>query len=72
MMGTKFKYLDQVIITDGFYEGQQGKLVDCYSDYLMAQDGSGEATHRYSVELSKNKTVSIDENMLDFVDNTSD
>lgn len=36
----KFKYLDKVMVTNGFYEGAKGIVIDvCLSQYLVRLDG---------------------------------
>lgn len=63
----KFKYLDEVMIMDGFYRGHTGTLTSCDEHYGMEADGSEDSVE-YCVQLSKDKSVMVREEMLELVE----
>ena len=74
----RFKYLDRVTVTSGFYEGVVGKLTSCDEHYGMdssekgyvqsASEGSQDSV-RYCVELPNKTTIMLNEDLLELVNN---
>jgi hypothetical protein len=66
-----YHYQDKVKIVSGFYEGMEGTLVDMYTSYasyeINAESDTEDAVITYSVQLSKDKVVSVSEENLELV-----
>jgi len=64
----RFKYLDRVTVTSGFYEGVVGKLTSCDEHYGMDSEGSQDSV-RYCVELPNKTSIMLNEDLLELVNN---